>query len=297
MSAYLFAIFAILCWSFNVVIASSLIDTLTPWQISTLRWGIPSIIILPFVFNILKRNIKVLLKYKFWLLWTALWGITISNTCVYFAAYTVKPVTLSLIGATGPLFLIFFAWVLMGERLLVRQFIGLLITLAGVGLIVLHGRAKSLGIGNIQVGDWWMLGTAITFGYYSYRVANKPKDLPYLPFLYISIIIGTIMCLPFFIYDTINNPFDYSTNFTPKIIWIMLFLGIFNSLLAYLAWNRALEKGDTVRIGMIYYLMPVFSSLESWLILSEPLEWIHLIGACVILCGILLTNKKTKVQT
>ena len=74
----------------------------------------------------------------------------------------------------------------------------------------------------------------------------------------------------------------------------MLFMGVFNSLLAYLAWNRALEKGDTVHIGMIYYLMPVFSSFESWIILSEPLEWIHLIGAIIILCGILLTNKQTK---
>ncbi len=294
MSAYIFAIFAVFCWSFNVVVASSLVDKLTPWQIAGLRWGIASIIIFPFIFNTLKKNIKVLLKYKTWLIWTALWGITICNTCVYYAAYTVKPVTLSLIGATGPLFLLFFAWILMGKHLSMRQFLGLFITLVGVCLIVLHGRAKSLGIGNIQLGDWWMLGTAITFGYYSYRVANKPKDLPYLPFLYVSIILGTIMCLPFFIYDTIHNPFDYSINFTPKIIWIMLFMGLFNSLLAYLAWNRALEKGDTVKVGMIYYLMPVFSSLESWLILSEPLEWIHLIGAIIILYGIILTNKKSK---
>ena len=92
-----------------MIAASVLLNELTPWQISGLRWFIASILIFPFVFRILKKYARVIRKYKAWLIWTAFWGITISNTCVYYAAYTVHPVTLSLIGATGPLFLILFA--------------------------------------------------------------------------------------------------------------------------------------------------------------------------------------------
>ena len=294
MKAYLFAILAVLCWSFNVIVATSLIDVLTPWQISGLRWFIASFFIFIFCFNILKKNIILILKYKKWLIWTSLWGITISNTCVYYAAYTVRPVTLSIIGATGPLFLIFFAWILKGVRLSGQQFLGLIITLAGVALIILHSRNQSLGLTTIQAGDWWMLGTAITFGYYSYRVADKPKDLPYLPFLAISIILGAIMCIPFFLYDTWHHPLNFTTNFTPSIIWIMLFMGIFNSLLAYLFWNRALEIGNPIRVAMLYYLMPIFSSLESWFIFSDKIHLIHIIGAGVIFIGILFGNKQPK---
>lgn len=297
MKACLFAMFAVFCWSFNVVVASSLVSQLTPWQIAGFRWIIASAFIMLFCFSTLKKHLKVIWFYKKDLLWTALWGITISNTCVYYAAHTVQPVTLSLIGATGPLFLIFFAWLLKGTRLTKRQFFGLIITLVGVILIIIHGRNKTLGLTTIQTGDWWMLGTAITFGYYSYRVAHKPKELPFFPFLASCIIIGTILCLPFFIYDTWINPLHFQTNFTQKIIWIMLFMGIFNSLLAYLFWNKALEIGNPIRVAMIYYLMPVFSTLESSLILGDKVLPIHLIGAAIIFLGIYYSNtSKTKIK-
>lgn len=294
MKEYLLAIFAVFCWSFNVVVASSLVDTLSPWQISGFRWIIASILIFMFYFKQLKRYIKVILKYKYSLIWTSFWGITVSNTCVYYAARTVKPVTLSLIGATGPLFLIFFAWILKGVRLTFRQFLGLAITLAGVGLIVMHGRSHTLGLATIQAGDWWMLGTAVTFGYYSFCVTQKPREIPYFPFLAACIIIGAIMCVPFFMYDTYFHPLSFDINFTPKIIWIMLFMGIFNSLLAYLFWNRALEIGNPIHVAMIYYLMPIFSSLESWALLGDKIYPIHLVGGLIILAGIWLGNSPSK---
>ena len=291
--AYLLAIFGVFCWSFNVVAADVLTNKLTPWQISMFRWLIPSVIIFPFSFNILKKNIKVILKYKIWLFWTAFWGITISNTCVYYAAYTVRPVTLSLIGATGPLFLILFSCFLKGIRLYRTQIYGLLITLFGVVLIVLKGRSGGLGFG-IAEGDFWMLGTAITFGYYSFLVANKPKELTHYSLLVCCLIIGTLGCLPFFVWDAFYNPLSLSQNLTPEIILILLGLGIFNSLIAYLCWNNALAKGDSVKIGMTYYLMPVFSTLESWLILGERIYFIHFVGAIIIFIGIFYSNKKSQ---
>lgn len=293
MKEYFLAIFAVFCWSFNVIAADVLVNKLTPWQIAGLRWIIPSILIFPFTFNLLKRYWHIITHYKAWLIWTAFWGITISNTCVYYAAYTVRPVTLSLIGATGPLFLIIFSWWLKGTKLFKNQIYGLLITLAGVALIVFNGRNSSIGLG-IEAGDLWMLGTAITFGYYSFLVANKPKELPHLPLLACCLILGATFCLPMFIWDTIYNPLNFKTNFPPEVIWIILGLAIFNSLLAYLSWNYAMNRGDPVKIGMIYYLMPVFSTLESWLILSEGIHLIHLIGAMIIFIGIYCSNKKPK---
>ena len=293
MTAYILAIFAIFCWSFNVIAASVLVDELTPWQIAGLRWMIHSFIIFPFVFNLLKKYWHIIIRHKSWLIWTAFWGITISNTCVYYAAYTVRPVTLSLIGATGPLFLILFSWLIKKTRLFKNQIYGLIITLIGVILIVMKGRSSHIGLG-LEAGDLWMLGTAITFGYYSFLVANKPKELPHLPLLACCLILGAAFCLPMFVWDTIYNPLNLQTNFRPEIIWIVLGLGVFNSLIAYLCWNYSMDKGDSVKIGMTYYLMPVFSTLESWLILDEGIHLIHLIGATIIFIGIFYSNKKPK---
>ena len=71
-------------------------------------------------------------------------------------------------------------------------------------------------------------------------------------------------------------------------------MGVFNSLLAYLFWNRALEIGNPIHVAMIYYLMPVFSAIESWALLGDKVHMIHLIGGFVILAGIWLGNSQPR---
>lgn len=293
MKNYLFAVISILFWSFNVIIAHVLANHLTPWQISGFRWSIAALLILPFALFSLKQNWQIVLKNKWWICWTALWGITINNTLVYYAAYTVRPVALSLIGVTGPLFLIFFSWLIQGKDLSKRQLFGLLFTLLGVFAIILYGRAQTMGEIHFERGDFWMLGAAITFGYYSFCVADKPKNLPYFPFFAASLIVGSLLCLPMFLWDTFSTPVVFLSNMNLDILGVLFFLGIFNSVLAYLLWNYALTKGDPIKISMIYYLMPVFSMIESWFILNDSIHWIQVVGAFVVFGGIYYSTKST----
>ncbi|MBE6446504.1 MAG: DMT family transporter [Alphaproteobacteria bacterium] len=291
---YFLAVLAVFFWSFNVIIADVLVNALTPWQISFFRWIIATILILPFTIKYIIHNRQEILKNKSLILWSAFWGITISNTCVYYAGQTVRPITLSLIGATGPLFLLFWAWLIKNQRLNRIQFMGLSCTLVGVLWVVLFARSDKLGDIGWRIGDLWMLGTAVTFGFYSFLASQKPKELHQFSFLSLCLFWGTVFCVPMFVWDCFSNPLSFHTNLTLKVVLILLFLGIFSSTLAYLCWNRALEKSDIFKVGLTYYLMPVFSTLESWILLDEKISFLQLIGAFIIMAGIVLSNWKTK---
>jgi drug/metabolite transporter (DMT)-like permease len=157
--------------------------------------------------------------------------------------------------------------------------------------IILYGREQTMGHIRFESGDFWMLGAAITFGYYSFCVADKPKSLPYLAFFAASVIVGTLFCLPMLLWDTFTNPLFFVSNMSFDIFAILLFLGVFNSVLAYLLWNYALTKGDPIKVSMIYYLMPVFSTVESWLILHDSIHWIQIVGSFVVFGGIYYSTK------
>jgi drug/metabolite transporter (DMT)-like permease len=291
---YLLAVLAVFFWSFNVIISNVLVNELTPWQISFFRWIIATILILPFTIKYIVRNHQEIIKNKSLILWSAFWGITISNTCVYYAGQTVQPVTLSLIGATGPLFLLFWAWLIKHQKLKRIQILGLICTLVGVLWVVLFARSDKLGDIGWRIGDLWMLGTAVTFGFYSFLAAQKPKELHQFSFLSLCLFWGTVFCVPMFIWDCFLNPLSFHTNLNLKVILILLFLGFFSSTLAYLFWNRALEKSDIFKIGLTYYLMPIFSTVEAWLIMGEKISGLQIIGAIIIMAGIVLSNWKTK---
>ena len=289
---YILAVLAVLFWSANVVVGNALVGILTPWQIAFFRWGIACIIYLPCAWKRMFLEWSEMKKHLCWLCSTAFIGITVSNTLAYYASETVKAIDLSLIGVTGPIFLILCSKIAGDIALTKQQILGLLCTLCGLFIVILHGRLAALKDFHFAAGDLWMLGMALTFGFYSFLMTKRPKNLSQNAILSWLLCLGFLGTIPFFIHETIQFPLVIGENITPKVSCIMLYMGIFNSLLAYLFWNLALEKGGPVRIGMIYYIMPIFSAIEAHFFLNEQLYASQLYGGFVILAGIYLVNRQ-----
>lgn len=288
---YLLAVVAVFLWSFNVIVSRYLLGILLPWQIAFFRWVLAAIILLPFTWKDIWAHRKVYKRHFKWVLALSAFGIAFSNTFVYMAGYTITAVEMSLIQVTGPLFLIIFSRIAGIIQMSKTQIFGLLLTIFGVFTIILHGRYLDIGKLHLKIGDFWMLMTAVTFGYYSFLMTKKPREIKQMSLLSLTVVIGMIITIPFFIYDTMQNPLTaHNMNLTTGLI--MVYMGLFNSVLAYLAWNTALNRLDSMRVGMIYYTMPVFSTIEAYLILHEQVFWAQLWGGALIIFGIYLANKR-----
>jgi len=293
MQAYALAVLAVFFWSFNVIVGSALQGVLTPWQIAFFRWFIAGVCLIPFTYKQVIREWESLKKAWRLVLSSALIGITFCNTCVYYASYTLSAVQMSLISVTGPVFLLLFARFLGGALITPKAKIGMMLALIGVVIIILKGRLDDALHFPIQSGDFWMVAMACSFGYYSYLISQKPKTLSQMGLLTAGIAIGTLGCFPFFVYETVQAP-GTLVHMTIETVLVMLYMGIFNSVLAYYFWNTALEKLGSVKVSVVYYLMPVFSSVEAFFLLKEPLVISEVIGGICILIGMLLTNTKTR---
>ena len=289
MGYYLLAILAVFFWSFNVIVASYLKETLLPWQIAYFRWFIAAVCLLPFTLPRILKQRRILLKHTWFILALSAIGIAFSNTCAYYAATTVSAIDMSLISITGPVFLLLFAHVFSGVRLHQFQRIGLGLILMGLFLVLFHGRLNTLKSFHFAWGDLWMFGLASSFGLYSYLMTRKPRSLGQTTLLAVTVSIGCLLTVPLFMYENTLNPLTHE-NMTKTVILIMLYMGVFNSVLAYLFWNVALNKLGSLRAGSLYYLMPVFSTITAHYILGERVFVSQLIGGAVILSGIWLTN-------
>lgn len=287
---YTLAVLGVFFWSFNVIVSRYLLGVLLPWQIAFFRWFIAALILIPFTYKEIWQHRRAYLRHWKWVLALSAIGITFCNTFVYIAGYTVTAVEMSLIQVTGPVFLIIFSRLAGFIKISPKQRIGLVLSTIGVFTIILHGRLINLEKLHFEVGDFWMLLMAVSFGYYSFLMTKKPTEIKQMPLLSLTIILGTIFTIPFFIHDTILNPFTpQNTNLTTGLV--MIYMGLFNSVLAYLCWNTALYHMDSIKVGMVYYLMPVFSTIEAYYLLNEKIYTAQLWGGLMILVGIYLTNQ------
>ena len=288
---YIYAILAVLFWSFNVIVAKYFANTFTPWQISFYRWFFASIFLVPFTIgDIIKKKDIIFKNFKI-IFWLSITGIVLMNTFSYVAGETISAVEMSLIGVMGPVFIIILSRIFYNIHISLKQILGIIISFIGVIAIVLHGKFLN-GDFAFKIGDLWMLMLALSFGIYSVIMIKKPKQISQTTLLSCIILLGTVIILPFFLWDVFHHPVCDKWNLLS--IGTLFYMGIFNSVLSYLFWNIALDTIGSLKASVIYYLMPIFSSVEAYFLLNENIYATQIYGGILVLAGIYLTNEKKK---
>lgn len=276
-----------LLWSGNFIIAKNVAGKIPPATLSFYRWTIAALILTPFVFNKLKEQKDEIKKNKWHLIFTALFGISIFNTCAYIAAPDVPAIHLALFSATAsPIFSIILAGIFLKEEINIIKVAGIVISIVGILSLLTKGSLHNLSGFTFHKADLWILAAAISFAIYNILVRTKPTTLHPKTFLVTVFWIGILFLLPFFIYEQFQSP----TPMNATNIGSILYLGIGASLIAYLCWNAAIRRIGAGRTALFGNLIPVFSMIEAVLILGETLSINQAISSLLIITGLVVAN-------
>lgn len=285
----LFALLATLLWSVNMVIASGVKEHIPPVGLAFWRWTIACIVFAPFALKATLRNYKIVKKHIWYLSLTAVLGITIFNTLIYFAGKTTSAVNLSLIAISIPLFIIAISRIIFKETVSNLRILGIVTIIFGVLVLITKGSLEALVTINFAFGDLLMLLACFFFACYTLLVRKKPEELAPKVFLFSVFVIGTAILLPFYIWE---NKYYEKVVFDSKTILITTYVGIFASLVAFYLWNEAIRLIGTSKTSIIYYLIPIFSGILAYFFLNQAIGLIQIISMGIIVLGLLITNKK-----
>lgn len=285
---YVMVLAATLIWSGNFVLARILQESVPPFTIVVLRSLIAIAAMAPFVARPMYYERRIILKHIKYIALTAFLGITVCNTIVYIAASSSNAVNLALIAISSPIFTILFARVLLKEALGFRKILSLVLASSGVLYLVTGGAFSRLATLSFTPGDIWMLGQASSFALYSILVQKRPLELSPLPFLFTMFVVGMIFVLPFFAWELVTAQ---RMEFSERVIWAIIFVGLGPSVLAYMSWNRSVALIGPSKAAFVYYCLPLFSGIEAQYLLGEDLTFSHLISGALILTGIILSTR------
>lgn len=284
------ALLATIIWSANFIIARAVIHSIPPFSLSFFRWLCAAIVILPFSFKKIREEWNVLLQNRKYLFWTALWGITLFNTFIYIGGHYTTAINLALIGSTSsPVISIILARIFLKEQIGWLKFFGMLLCIAGVLFLLSQGKWHNLVNFHFGAGDKWILLGAACFAVYNILTRKKPAAISGISFLTIVFSLGALLLIPFYAWDVAYaSPVKWSAN----LLYILLFLGVGSSVIAYLLWNEAIHRLGAGLTAIFGSLLPIFSTIEAAIILDESFTWVHAAGMLVVFSGILLANWK-----
>lgn len=285
----LFALLATLLWSVNMVIASGIKGHIPPIGLAFWRWSIACVVLAPFAIKSTIKNFTIIKKHIRYLMGTAVLGITIFNTLIYFAGKTTSAVNLSLIAISIPLFIVVLSRIIFNEKVSNVKIIGILTIIIGVLVLITKGSLEALLQINFTIGDVLMLVACFFFAYYTILVRQKPVELTPKVFLFSVFVIGTIFLFPFYLWEHL---FYKKVIFDTKTILATTYVGIFASLVSYYLWNEAIRLIGTSKTALIYYLIPVFSGILAYFFLGQAIVITQIISMGIIITGLLITNRK-----
>jgi drug/metabolite transporter (DMT)-like permease len=286
--AYLLLSLTSLFWSGNVVLGRFVAAYIPPITLSVIRWSGAFVILLPFAARHLARDWPLIRRHAGLLTLLALTGFSAYNTMAYYGLHFTTAINGLLLQSVAPLFVAVWSFVLFRDRLSVRQAIGILLSLAGVVVIVCRGSLEILLAIAFNRGDLWFVFALLVYAFYAAMLRVRPPIHP-LSFLAVGMGGGALLLLPAMALEIAAGQsmvFDYVTALS------LLYVCIFPSLLGYLFLNRGIELVGANRAAPFIHLVPVFGSVLAIALLGERLQFFHAVGYLLVLAGITLATRR-----
>ena len=292
-AAYIFLILTTLFWSGNFIVgkAASLYE-IPPFTLNFYRWIFAWLILAPFTLkevidkkNYILKNIKLIIIL-------GITSITIFNSIVYYSLNFTQVISGVLMISTIPVMIIFFCWLFRIEKTNVYQIFGVIFSLSGVVVIITRADLNILLNLNFNKGDIWMVVAMFSWAMYSALLRKKKFELSQLSLLQIIITAGLIFLLPAYL---VELSLGYKTSINLPFVLTLTYVVLFPGLASFIFWIKGIAIIGSNRSGIFLHLMPIFSTIMAILIFGEKFMIYHLIGAVLIITGIILSSRRQKI--
>lgn len=285
---YLLLSITALCWAGNAIVGRLAAGHIAPVTLSFLRWSFAFLIILPFAWKHLVRDWAAIRSRLGIMILLSITGIGAFNTLQYWALEHTQALNTLLLQSAGPLVVAVWSLVLLGVRLTLAQAAGVLLSMAGVFVILLHGDLTTLSKIDFNIGDLIFLIALAIFGIYSVLSLKRP-DIHGLSFVAFTFGAGAACLIPLFIWELFARP---PMQIDTANLLTLAYVALFPSTIAYLCFNRGVQLIGANRAAPFFHVVPVFGTIMSIIFLGEHPQAFHFIGFALVLTGVFVASRK-----
>ncbi len=188
----------------------------------------------------------------------------------------------SLLVGLQPLLTATIVGAMLGERVSLRQWAGLLLGLVGL-LLVLSARLNA-GFGWVGVLPALVALLAITLG-----TLYQKRFCPHFDWRSGAVIqfgAAWLLTLPVAWWTE-----DFQVQWTGEFIFALSWLVLVLSVGAIGLLNHLIRSGTSVNVASLFYLVPPSTAIIAWLMFGERLTLIQLVGLAVAVTGVALVRR------
>ncbi len=218
-------------------------------------------------------------------------GLLPAAGCMAWGERFISASNAALVGLSVPVMTPLLAWVVLGEKMNGRQWVGLAIALTGTIVLSLanlpsgaSGVSKTPSLWGALAGNVLVLLSCASSCFYNVYSKELLHRFSPLEILLGGYVLALAICVPLLVWVEPMSLADIRAY--PAQRWLgLLVLGILVWGAGMVLWLRVLKDLEVSLASISIYLLPFFGVLLSALLLGERLTWLMMVGGGIALAG------------
>ena len=289
-----------LMWASNALLAQALVGAIAPLALNAWRWTLVLVLLMPWALALPRHATQVRAHWPYLMLAGAL-GMGSYNALQYLALRSSTATNVTLIGSSIPVWMMVMGRLFYARPMSAWQVLGALCSLAGVGLVICHGRWQMLATLHWAQGDALMVLASWVWAWYSWLLVRPPQSLvasgqapwSWVEWLWIQTLFGVawawLCSASSLAWDASQHPWLPAG----PAGWLgLLFIALGPSILAYRCWGLAVASVGPTTAGFFANLTPVFAAMGSAALLGQWPSWYQPAALLMMVAGIALASRR-----
>ncbi|MBO9652073.1 MAG: DMT family transporter [Variovorax sp.] len=280
--AYLLLVFTTLIWGANAVAARLAVGEVSPMMLTFLRWIVCCAALGLTSRREIAAHWRGLLPSWRGITLMGTLGFTGFNALFYAAAHHTTAINIAIIQGTIPVLVIVGSVFFFRTRIRGLQVVGVLMTIAGIGVVASQGELALLKSLAFNIGDVWVIIACLLYAGYALGLRKRPP-VPAIVFFAATAAVAAVVSLPL-----VAAEMAMGQSFMPtaKGLALVVFIGLLPSFISQITFIHAVGLIGPARAGVFLNLVPIFGPLLAVLVLGEPLSAYHAAALALVLGGI-----------
>lgn len=267
-------------WGSNFNAARAIAAELPPLTAAAERFGIAVVVLMAMRLLRGSGEAELSTRDRVALCVLGLIGVFGFNFAFFTALHTTSALNAALIMALSPLLTNLLAVWLLGGVLGGAQLLGIGIAFCGVALVITGGHWALL---HVAIGDLWMLGACLAWSIYSVLVRRFAAHIPSPQQARWTVTAGAVALIAFALWR--EQPLAHAATQSGTALLILLYMGLFGTVLAYLFWLRGIQALGPQRAVLAFNLVPVFTLLINLASGQQPATE-QFVGMALVIGGV-----------
>jgi drug/metabolite transporter (DMT)-like permease len=272
-------------WGLSIPITKLGVLTLPPLTLTALRFAIAVPLLLLFAVGRQRLPLRAIPKIA----GLGILGVGIGQVAQTFGVAGTSASVGTIISATIPVFIVFFAAVRLKQPVSGRQKLGLVAAFSGIALVALGDGKVGLLDSSIE-GAAWLLLSAVAIAFYYVWSVELTAEYGTPTVAAWSTLFGFIALAPCAGWEMSRVPI----HLTAEAFGAAAYLGIVVTTAGLFLWLNLLRTVAARVAASVQYLQPIVGVALSSAMFGDTLGALFVLGVLLVLCGLALSLAPTR---